>query len=105
MSKETSIAERRADPRIGVDEVAILHVLQSSAAGETAHQFEVKVVDMSQQGLGLRSKLPLPPGALVHLRMRDVVVAVGEVRYSAQVADEYYSGIKVTHTANTRSSY
>jgi hypothetical protein len=97
--KEVSIADRRADPRIEVDEEAILHVLHPSSSDEPAWQVKVKVMDISQNGLGLRSAVPLPAGALVYLRIRDTIVAVGEVRYSAQVAGEFYSGVLVTHAA------
>jgi hypothetical protein len=84
-----------------VNEEAILQIIHPASAAN----YPVKVVDTSEQGLGLRSVEPLPPGATVHIRRREVIVAIGEVRYSVQVAGEYYSGIQVRHAADTKSSY
>jgi hypothetical protein len=94
-------ADRRTEPRLVVDEPAMLHLLRPSVGDA----IPVRVLDMSQSGLGLRSKEPLPAGALVHIRIRDTIVAMGQVRYSARVEDEYYSGVRVEHTADCRSNW
>jgi hypothetical protein len=65
----------------------------------------VQVLDMSQSGLGLRTSDALPVGAMVHVRIRNTIVAMGQVRYSTKVEDGYYSGVRVEHTADCRTSW
>ena len=79
----------------------MLHLLRP-AVGD---QVPVRILDMSQSGIGLRSSEPLPPGALVHIRIRGTIVAMGEVRYSARIENEYYSGVRVEHAGDCRSSW
>ena len=90
--------EKRSEPRLFIDEPATLHLLRPAVSD----QIPVRILDMSQSGVGLRSSDPLPPGALVHIRIRGTLVAMGEVRYSARVEDEYYSGVRVEHAADCR---
>ena len=94
-------AERRTEPRLLVDEPATLHLLRPTV-GE---QIAVRILDMSQSGLGLRSTEALPAGAQVHIRIRSTIVAMGQVRYSAKVDDEYYSGVRVEHSADCRTCW
>ena len=94
-------ADKRSEPRLFIDEPATLHMLRP-AVGE---QILVRILDMSQNGVGLRSTEPLLPGTLVHIRIRGTLVAMGEVKYSARVEDEYYSGVLVEHAADCRSSW
>ena len=94
-------ADKRSEPRLFIDEPATLYVLRP-ASGE---HIAVRILDMSQSGVGLRSSEPLPPGALVHVRIRDRIVALGEVKYSARVEDAYYSGIRVEHAADCQSDW
>jgi len=94
-------ADRRTEPRLLVDELATLHLLRPSVEDAIT----VQVVDMSQSGLGLHSAEPLPVGSMVHVRIRNTIVAMGQVRYSTKVKDGYYSGVRVEHTADCRTSW
>jgi len=94
-------AERRLEPRLVVDEPATLHLLRLSVS----EQIAVRIMDMSQSGLGLRSTQALPAGSMVHVRIRSTIVALGQVRYSAKVNDGYYSGVRVEHAADCRTSW
>lgn len=91
--------DKRLEPRIIIDEPATLHILRPSVGD----RMQVRILDMSQSGIGLRSPHALPQGALVHIRIRGTLIAIGEVRYSAEVDGEYYSGVRVEHAADCRS--
>jgi hypothetical protein len=97
-SRQVDLRDKRSEPRLFIDEPAMLHILRPSVSDRIA----VRILDMSQSGLGLRSSQPLPEGALVHVRIRGTLIAVGEVRYSAAVDGEYYSGVRVEHAADCR---
>lgn len=99
-SKPRGGAERRAEPRFSINEPAMLHALRP--AGD---EVSVQIVDVSENGLGLRSAEPLPTGALVHIRIRGTIVAMGEVRYSAGGGDGFYSGVRVQFSGDCRSSW
>jgi len=100
-SEKRDGADRRTEPRLVVDEAATLHLLRPSVGA----QIPVHILDMSQSGLGLRSTEHLPAGAMVHVRIRNTIVALGQVRYSAKLEDGYYSGVRVEHSADCRSSW
>jgi len=93
--------EKRSEPRLFIDEPATLHILQPAVGGRIA----VRIMDMSQRGMGLRSTEPLPAGAIVHVRVRGTIVAMGQVRYSAGVVGEFYSGVQVEEVADCRSTW
>lgn len=93
--------DKRSEPRLFINEPATLHILQP----RVSDRIPVKILDMSQCGLGLRSSQPLPQGALVHVRIRGTLVAIGEIRYSAAVGGEYYSGVRVEHAADCREMW
>ena len=94
-------ADRRAEPRLVVDEPATLHLLGPSVGEEMA----VRIMDISQSGVGLSSPQAIPMGTLVHIRIRETIVAIGQVKYSARVGGEHYAGIRVEHAADCRSSW
>ena len=89
-------ADRRIEPRLMVDEPATLDLLGPSAGG----RIDVQILDISQSGVGLRSTQILPTGALVHIRIRSTIVAIGQVRHTTRVNDEYFSGVLVEHAAD-----
>ena len=88
-------ADRRFEPRLVVDEPATLDLLGPSAGG----RIDVQILDISQNGVGLRSTQILPTGTLVHIRIRRTVVAIGQVRHTTRVNGEYFSGVLVEHAA------
>ena len=100
-TKPRAGADRRAEPRLAVDEDATLHLLRPSVGDRIA----VRIMDISQSGVGFRSPQSIPIGTLVHIRIRGTIVAIGQVRYSASVEGEYYAGILVEHAADCRSSW
>ena len=71
----------RSEPRVRMEEPATLNVLRP-AGGD---QMGVTILNMSQSGLRVRTAEELPEGALVHIRIRDTLVAMGEVRHSKRV--------------------
>jgi len=98
-------AERRSEDRLQIDEPAVLHVLRTTTVlgSKGGGRIPVRVMDVSRQGLGLKSEEQLPSGALIRIRISDTVVAIGEIRYSKEISDGFYSGVLVSYCEDVRT--
>ena len=83
--------DRRSERRIRINQFGTLRVVRPA----TSDRISVRIADISPSGLGLVSLVPLPPGLLVHIRVRRSLAILGEVRYSVSVANYYYSGVRL----------
>ena len=82
--------ERRQEPRISTDEAASMHVLNPLLDG----RLEVRVLDVSRNGLKLRTEMQLQRGTLVQVYIRNIV-AMGEVRHCVRIGNEYHAGVRL----------
>ena len=96
-----AVAEARSEPRVCMDEPATLRLLSPASP----HQIEVRINDMSQSGVGLSCSTLLPKGALVHIRIRGTIVAMGEIRHSTKVPGGYRYGVLVHEATDCRNSW
>jgi anti-sigma factor RsiW len=82
--------ERRKHPRIPTDQPARLRVLQPVVLS----QENVRILDTSRQGLRLATKRPIDLGALVQIRLKNVVI-LAEVRHCHRHGDVYHAGVAI----------
>ena len=82
--------DRRGDSRTLCAGEALIDVL----APHPRSSVEARVRDVGTSGLMLILPFPLPPGAIIRIRMTDAV-ADAEVRYCTRQGSEYHVGVKV----------
>jgi anti-sigma factor ChrR (cupin superfamily) len=82
--------ERRKDPRMVTDESAWLQVADPQHLGA----WEVRIVDVSREGMSLRTRHYISRGRKVKLRRKDMIV-FGEIRYCVPEGGEFRAGIKI----------
>jgi hypothetical protein len=83
--------ERRGEPRVAVNVVGRLKLLDPVTSVGPPH--DVRVVEISRNGLKIRTPRFLIPKTLVQIRF-DGKPVLGEVRYCTKVGSEYQAGIK-----------
>ena len=91
--------EKRSEPRRPVEEPAILHAMQP----ECRVGIPVRIVDASQNGVGMRTPLSLIPGSLVQIRIGPSVVIIGQVRHAVPAGDGFHTGVRIEDVADCRS--
>lgn len=82
--------ERRMHPRLATDYAASLQVLDPFSAGA----WEVRVVDVSLEGLRTHTPQSLNPGSLIKVKMQHSV-ACGDVRYCIPAGNGFYAGVRL----------
>jgi hypothetical protein len=82
--------ERRREPRVSTDDAALMQVLNPLMDGRLA----VRVLDVSRNGLKLKTETQLQRGTLVQIYIKNIV-AMGEVRHCERIGDEYYAGVRL----------
>lgn len=83
--------ERRTEPRVPVDFPARLKLLDPVTSVGPPH--DVQVVEISRNGLKIRTPRFLIPKTLVQIRFNGKVV-LGEVRYCIRTNSDYHAGLK-----------
>jgi hypothetical protein len=82
--------ERRRHPRVATNEAASLQVLNPFSVGI----WEVRIVDVSKDGLRTYIPQSLSPGSLIKLKM-SYSVACGDVRYCIPADNGFYAGVRL----------
>jgi hypothetical protein len=83
-------AERRRGGRVPTDDPAFMQVLNPLAT----NRVEVRVLDVSRDGLKLRVPEFLPPGSVIQVRMENSI-ALGEVRYCRALQAGFDAGVQL----------
>jgi len=91
--------EKRCEPRRPVEEPAILHGMQP----ECRAGIPVRIVDASQNGVGMHTPLGLIPGSLVQIRIGPSVVIIGEVRHAVPDGKGFHTRVRIEDVADCRS--
>ncbi len=89
--------ERRREPRILTNDSASLHLLSPLMV----EHLDVQVLDVSRNGLKIRTPRFLSSGAVVQMRLRDMVIR-GEVRYCVQTDEGFYVGLFIQDCVERR---
>jgi hypothetical protein len=82
--------ERRHDHRFVTQDFAVLQIVNPFSV----ERFNIRLVDISKNGLGLHMQTGLIPGSLVQLRIKDYI-AFGESRYCLPAATGFFVGIQI----------
>ena len=82
--------ERRRHKRLVTNEPASLQVLNPFSVGI----WDVRIVDVSEDGLRTYTPKPLMPGSLIRVKMQ-FSVACGDVRYCVPAEDGFYAGVRL----------
>ena len=83
--------ERRNEPRVPVNFTGRLKLLDPVTSVGPPH--DVKVIEISRNGLRVRAPRYLIPKSLIQIRFGGKGM-LGEVRYCVKTESEYYAGIK-----------
>jgi len=90
--------ERRREARRPVEETAIVFSVQP----ESSEGIPVCIVDASENGIGLRMPLELPPGTLIRIRIGPSAVLIGEVRHAVPRGGEFHAGVHIEDVRDCR---
>jgi hypothetical protein len=82
---------RRKYPRFPTDEPAVLRVLQPAVSERAS----VRVVDVSNEGLGLTVERELDLGVMIQVLMNGLI-ALGQVRYCRPSGPFFHAGVQLT---------
>jgi hypothetical protein len=82
--------EKRADPRFGAGDSAIVQEISPLSLERHA----VQIVDVSKNGLGILGPRSLMPGTVVQIRIKDKV-ELGEVRHCSAKDRGYRIGLRL----------
>jgi hypothetical protein len=93
LSEGADPEERRRSPRIPTDTPARLRVLQPVVLEPES----IQILDTSREGMKLMTQRPLYLGALVQIRMKDLVV-LAEVRHCQRNGEAYHAGVAIQDT-------
>jgi hypothetical protein len=89
--------ERRRQPRMATDDPASIQILSPL----TLERMDVRILDVSRNGLKIRSPRRLNTGAILQIRLRDLFI-MGEVRYCVQTPDGFYAGLYIQDCVERR---
>jgi hypothetical protein len=90
--------ERRREIRLAVNHPASLKQLLPTASGRS----EVRVLDISRNGLKVEVSERIDPGTVVQIRIEELIVT-GEVRYWVSVGDKFHEGVQIQDVIPTRT--
>jgi hypothetical protein len=83
-------SERRHYHRFPTHDSAVLQIVNPFSV----ERFDIRLVDISKNGLGLHVHTGVIPGALVQVRIKDYI-AFGESRYCLPAAGGFFVGIQI----------
>jgi hypothetical protein len=83
-------AEKRREPRFVTNDPAFIHSLNPLTLDITP----VQVLDVSRQGLKVRTGQHIRTGSEIQVKLKDLFV-LGEIRYCVQVGSFFLAGILV----------
>jgi hypothetical protein len=83
-------AERRGEHRIPADEPGQMQTFSPFSPTKVP----IRIIDLSRNGLKVRTPQPVDPGSIVQVRIREAVV-LGEVRYCVAAGAEFDAGIHI----------
>ena len=82
--------ERRRDPRFGVDDMAILSVLEPHSSDPV----EIRVLDISTNGAKLHVPEAVLPGTMVRVQGKNYSI-VAETRYCIRLEGGFHIGVEI----------
>jgi hypothetical protein len=77
--------ERRSEPRFEIEDEAICQILNPFSVDRQI----VKILDISENGMGILAPYPAPLGSIVQIRAANTI-KLGEVRHSSMLGDKGY---------------
>ena len=80
-----------------VNQPASLKQLLPTASGRS----EVRVLDISKDGLKLEVSERIDPGTLVQIRLAELIIT-GKIRYWVSVSDKFHLGVQIQDVFPTR---
>jgi hypothetical protein len=86
----TQLKEERRDPRFATDGPGVLQIVSPFSA----ECLDVRVVDVSKNGLRLHIEVVVLPGSLVKVRMKDYI-GFGESRYCVRSDKGFFVGVQL----------
>jgi hypothetical protein len=93
----TAPDERRRQPRMPTDDPASVQIISPL----TLERMDVRIVDVSRNGLKIRSPRLLNTGAILQIQLRNLFI-IGEVRYCVQTPDGFYAGLYIQDCVERR---
>jgi|HubBroStandDraft_1064217.scaffolds.fasta_scaffold499409_1 hypothetical protein len=85
--------EKRREPRVTTDDAGVLQKINPFSPD----RFDVRVLDVSKDGMRVAGPNSLEPGTNVKVRLNDKI-AFGEVRHCRVVGGAYHAGIQLHDT-------
>jgi hypothetical protein len=82
--------ERRSHPRTATREQGWMQVIEPPRLGAS----EVRILDVSREGMSLRTQQHVVPGCKIKVR-RGSMIVFGEVRYCVPSGSEFQAGIQI----------
>jgi hypothetical protein len=89
--------ERRRERRMATNDYASVQVVSP----HTLEHMEVRVLDISRNGLKIRAPKFLKIGAVLQMRLRDTLI-LGEVRYCVRMDDGFWAGLQIQDCVERR---
>jgi hypothetical protein len=89
--------ERRSERRMATNDSASVQVISPQTLGH----MDVQVLDVSRNGLKIRSPKFLHSGVILQMRLRDTLI-LGEVRYCVQTDDGFWAGLYIQDCVERR---
>ncbi len=89
-SSSTQFKEARRDPRFATDGPGVLQIVSPFSA----ECLDIRVVDVSKNGLRLHVDVSVLPGSLVKVRMKDYI-GFGESRYCVRSDKGFFVGVQL----------
>lgn len=86
-----AVEDRRNDVRRPVNQAASMKEL---LPGTSTQWREVRILDISRNGLKLQVPEPIDPGRLVQIRLEDLIITA-EIRYWVSVGHDFRVGVQI----------
>ena len=97
MAADPEHDERRRERRMATNDYASVQVISS----QTLEHMDVRVLDISRNGLKIRAPKFLKIGVVLQMRLRDTLI-LGEVRYCVQTDDGFWAGLHIQDCVERR---
>ena len=91
--------ERRSEPRVPSNDAAVVTILHP---GSHPH-LECRILNTSQSGLRIGLAVPIEPGMLIQIRVKQVIT-MAEVRYCIPAVGGFHAGAKILSTMSARAN-
>jgi hypothetical protein len=90
--------EKQREPRISSNGTGLMRILNPFS-----ERFHVQLLNVSRNGLKIKTGVLLEPGVIVHMRLADSLI-LGEVRYCVTADDAFHAGIQIQDMRNNAGS-